>query len=74
MGKRGPKIKKLTAQQKAILTELVETYIYWKEARRKLNELYSKALQFKIPITHLGKALGLTKQAVHDKYKHLKLN
>ena len=70
--KRGPKIKKLNSHQKAILAELTETYIYWKEARKKLNELYLKALKSKIPITHLGKALGLTKQAIEYKYKNLK--
>jgi len=70
--KRGPKVKKLDSRQKAILGELVETYIYWKEARKKLNELYSKALRSKIPITHLGKALGITRQAVEYKYKNLK--
>lgn len=67
--KRGRKPKKLGKRQKEILSDIVENYLYWKETKERLRELFREARKRKIPITQLAKVLGIDKVAVSRRYK-----
>lgn len=69
MKKRGPKIKKLNKKQKLLLIDIVETYLYWKESKKELQKLFNRARKLKIPITQLGKLIGVSKVSVLSRYK-----
>ena len=68
------KPKKLTKEQKEILADIVENYIYWKETKKNLALLFDKAERLRIPITQIAKAIGITKGGVHERYQTVRKN
>lgn len=70
--RKGPKRRKLNKKQKKIIGEIFESYLFWKKEKENLKKLFKKAQELEIPITQLGKAIGINKVAVWRRYKRSK--
>lgn len=72
MKKRGRKRRELNKKQKKVIEEIIESYIFWKKEKENLKRLFKKARKLEIPITQVGKIIGVSKVAVWNRYQRSK--